>query len=241
MPSTDPPGTDRLARLNALHLHGMATAWRHPGNRQRLLPLQTAAETGETSLTRGFTEASRFAGRSGHRLHQPFGRVTRHGISGPDARTTTPRRPRRHPRRAIRGLQGAAQGKRRGCTGEAASGYPIPSARRPAQPAATVGGRGADAGRSAGPVGGVAGQTARQPRRQRDGGSARCRAGAARSRRRSTGGRGAEGLRTGLTTLIGGVHPGASRPAWTRQSIPAGRPIKWKLLDAVTWKLFNAD
>ena len=46
--------------------------------------------------------------------------MTRHGISSPDARTTTPRRSRRDPRRAIRGLQGAAQGYCRGCADEAA-------------------------------------------------------------------------------------------------------------------------
>jgi hypothetical protein len=27
MSSTKPPGIDRLAQLNALHLYGMATAW----------------------------------------------------------------------------------------------------------------------------------------------------------------------------------------------------------------------
>ena len=40
--------------------------------------------------------------------------MTRHGISSPDARTTTPRRSRRDPRRAIRGRQSAAQVVRRG-------------------------------------------------------------------------------------------------------------------------------
>jgi hypothetical protein len=59
--------------------------------------------------------------------------------TSPDARTTTPRRSRRDPRRAIRGLQGAAQGNRRGCAGEAAGGYPIPSARRSAQSTTAVG------------------------------------------------------------------------------------------------------
>ena len=64
--------------------------------------------------------------------------VTRHGISSPDARTTTPRRSRRDPRRAIRGLQGAAQGYCRGCADEA-GGCPIPSACRSAQSTGTVG------------------------------------------------------------------------------------------------------
>ena len=49
--------------------------------------------------------------------------VTRHGIPRSNARTTTPRRSRRHPRRAIRSLSSAAQGYRRGYTGEAAVRY----------------------------------------------------------------------------------------------------------------------
>jgi hypothetical protein len=84
-----------------------------------------------------------------------------------------------------------------------AGGCPIPPARRSAQSTATVGCRGADAGRPAGPVSGVAGQPALRPREQRDGGSTRCRAGTARLCRRARGGRAAKGLRTRLTTLIG--------------------------------------
>ena len=61
------------------------------------------------------------------RPHQSIGLVTRHGISSPDARTTTPRRSRRDPGRAVCGLPGAAQGNCRRCAvEEAASGYPIP-------------------------------------------------------------------------------------------------------------------
>lgn len=117
------------------------------------------------------------------RERQSIALVTRHGISSPDARTTTPRRSCRDPRRAIRGLQGAAQGYCRGCADEAAGGCPVPSACRSAQSTGTVG---------------LAGQPALEPGRQRDGGSARCRAGAARSCRRSSGGRVAKRLRPGL-------------------------------------------
>jgi hypothetical protein len=64
----------------------------------------------------------------------------------------------------------------------------LPPARRSAQSTATVGGRCADAGGPAGSVSGVAGQPALRPREQRDGGSPRCGAGAARLCRRAPGG-----------------------------------------------------
>jgi len=51
----------------------------------------------------------------------------------------------------------------------------------------------------------VAGQPALRPRKQRDGGGARRRAGTAKLCRRTPGGRSAKGLRTGLTALIGGA------------------------------------
>ena len=84
--------------------------------------------------------------------HIPIAPVTRHGISNPDARTTTPQRSGRDPRRAIRGLQGAAQRNCRGCAGETTGRCPISPARRSAQSTGTVGRRGADAGGPAGPV-----------------------------------------------------------------------------------------
>ena len=87
--------------------------------------------------------------------------------------------------------------------GETAGRCPISPACRPAQSTGTVGRRSADAGRPAGPVSGVAGQTALQPRQQRDGGSTRCHAGAARPCRRARGDRAAKGFRTRLTTLFG--------------------------------------
>ena len=129
------------------------------------------------------------------RERQSIALVTRHGISTPDARTTTSRRSCRDPRRAIRGLQGAAQGYCRGCADEAAGGCPVPSACRSAQSTGTVG---------------LAGQPALEPGRQRDGGSARCRAGAARSCRRSSGGRVAKRLRPGLMALVNGATRHAS-------------------------------
>ena len=129
------------------------------------------------------------------RERQSIALVTRHGISTPDARTTTSRRSCRDPRRAIRGLQGAAQGYCRGCADEAAGGCPVPSACRSAQSTGTVG---------------LAGQPALEPGRQRDGGSARCRAGAARSCRRSSGGRVTKRLRPGLMALVNGATRHAS-------------------------------
>src|SRR5664279_1775761 len=63
------------------------------------------------------------------RERQSIALVTRHGISNQDARTTTPRRSCRDPRRAIRGLQGAAQGYCRDCADEAAG---VVRYRRPA-------------------------------------------------------------------------------------------------------------
>ena len=142
----------------------------------------------------------------GLRLHQSIGRVTRHEISSLDARATTPRRSGRDPRRAIRGLQGAAQGNHRGCAGEAAGGYPIPSTRRSAQPTATVQ-QWADAVQTLADLLDrfEAGQIAVRPREQRDGGSARCRVGAARSCRRSSGRRVAKRLWTGLTAARQGM------------------------------------
>jgi hypothetical protein len=81
-------------------------------------------------LTGSFTYvAQRFT-----REHQSIALVTRHGISSPDARTTTPWRSRRDPRRAIRGLQGAAYRARRKVTAVAAPTKPpvVVRYRRPA-------------------------------------------------------------------------------------------------------------